>query len=155
MLLKRVGSDNPAANSGDGAMPASPPPPSSTSVDPYPQSPSSFGSPVMPTAVPQPGTAPTIPGQGLPGVIVDKNKLRDFRNQIVQRIQASMGPNTILTRDDKTIRELASKFKTYYDQLQLSLPADQQRALFDEILAEMVGFGPLEPLLSDESITEI
>lgn len=161
MLLKRVGAGGQPAPIPveTPAQPAAPNPPGAPSGNPYSQAapmPSAYSqSPVMPTAVPGPNSSPVIPGQGLPSVLVDKNKLRDFRNQIVQRIQSSIGPNTVLTRDDKTIRELASKFKTFYDQLQLSLPADQQRMLFDEILAEMVGFGPLEPLLSDESITEI
>lgn len=113
------------------------------------------GRPVMPMAAPMPGAVPAIPGMGMPGVVVDKNKLREFRNQIVQRIQVSIGPNTVLTRDDKTIRELASKFKSIYDQLQINLPQEEQRALFDEVLAEMVGFGPLEAILSDDTITEI
>jgi len=160
MLLKRVG--------GGGQQPPpqadsfAPPPPPAAPNGGYESPPTSGGGygqdmtrPVMPTAAPAPGTAPTIPGMGMPGVIVDRGKLKDFRNQIVQRIQASIGPNTVLTRDDKTIRELASKFKAIYDQLQISLPQDQQRLLFDEVLAEMVGFGPLETLLSDDTITEI
>ena len=153
MLLKRVGgggnSGTPVANPAENIAP--PPPPESNS-SPFAQD---MARPVMPTAMPAAGAVPNIPGQGLPGVIVDKNKLRDFRNQIVQRIQASIGPNTVLTRDEKTVRDLASKFKVIYDQLQISLPAEQQRMLFDDVLAEMVGFGPLEALLTDESITEI
>jgi pilus assembly protein CpaF len=176
MLLKRVGGTTPAApeqapaNGGQAPGAPSPyavtPPPGAMPSfaagapnAPPPAAPGGPGSPferpVMPTAAPQPGSSPAIPGMGLPGVVVDKNKLRDFRNQIVQRIQNSIGPNTILTRDEKTIRELASKFKAIYDQLQISLPQDQQRMLFDEVLAEMVGFGPLEPLLSDDGVTEI
>jgi pilus assembly protein CpaF len=167
MLLKRVG--------GGGQQPPpqtdniAPPPPPATNggyapppAGGYEAPPTAGGGygqdmarPVMPTAAPLPGTAPAIPGMGMPGVIVDRGKLKDFRNQIVQRIQASIGPNTVLTRDDKTIRELASKFKAIYDQLQISLPQDQQRLLFDEVLAEMVGFGPLETLLSDDTITEV
>lgn len=154
MLLKRVGS----GGSVDGAPPAT-----NESRPPQPQGPIPGGSslgveqgrPVMPVAAPTPNANPSIPGMGMPGVIVDRDKLREFRMTIIQKIQATVGPSTTLTRDDKTIRELASKFKSVYDQLQISLPQEQQRMLFDEVLAEMVGFGPLEMLLSDESITEI
>ncbi len=168
MLLKRVGGGGqqppaptespappppPAANGGYGPPPSSP----AGSYDQSAPPPmSGYGErPVMPTAAPSPGASPAIPGMGMPGVIVDRGRLREFRNQIVQRIQSSIGPNTVLTRDDKTIRELASKFKAIYDQLQVSLPQDQQRLLFDEVLAEMVGFGPLEALISDDTVTEI
>lgn len=166
MLLKRVGGGSqPATPAPEAPAPPAPPvnnapsAPSPYATTPPPGmggAPSPFDQrPVMPTAAPAPGASPAIPGMGLPGVVVDKNKLRDFRNQIVQRIQTGIGPNTVLTRDEKTIRELASKFKAIYDQLQISLPQDQQRLLFDDVLAEMVGFGPLEPLIADESITEI
>lgn len=157
MLLKRVGGGQQPSPQTDNI--AQPPPPAANGGYEAPPAGGGYGQdmarPVMPTAAPLPGTAPTIPGMGMPGVIVDRGKLKDFRNQIVQRIQASIGPNTVLTRDDKTIRELASKFKAIYDQLQISLPQDQQRLLFDEVLAEMVGFGPLETLLSDDTITEV
>jgi pilus assembly protein CpaF len=158
MLLKRVGGGGQPPAQPD--SPPAPPPASAYEAPPAPPAGGGYGGsemsrPVMPTAAPAPGAAPAIPGMGMPGVVVDRGKLKDFRNQIVQRIQASIGPNTVLTRDDKTIRELASKFKAIYDQLQVSLPQDQQRILFDEVLAEMVGFGPLETLLSDETITEV
>jgi len=116
---------------------------------------------VMPTAVPTSmpngngASSVNVPGMGMPGMVVDRAKLRDFRNQIVARIQSSIGPNTTLTKDEKTMKELATKFKLIYDQLQINLPKEEQTILFDEVIAEMVGFGPLEQLLLDESITEI
>jgi pilus assembly protein CpaF len=53
------------------------------------------------------------------------------------------------------MKELSTKFKLIYDQLQINLPKEEQTILFDEVIAEMVGFGPLEQLLLDETITEI
>jgi pilus assembly protein CpaF len=98
---------------------------------------------------------PSIPGMGMTGMVVDRTKIREFRQQIVQRIQASIGPNVILSRDEKTKRELAVKFKTIYETLQVNLPPEQQKVLFDEVLAELVGFGPIEQLLADDSVTEV
>ena len=65
---------------------------------------------------------PAIPGMGMPGLVIDRGRLTEFRNQIVSRIQNSIGPNTVLMRDEKTIKELASKFRTIYEQLQVNLP---------------------------------
>ncbi|NWJ97193.1 MAG: CpaF family protein [Chloroflexi bacterium] len=181
MLLKRVSGGGSGGNDSrspaDNPAPPAPPPPPIPSQNPggppagynpppppsMPTQPPSQGQqggnfgvqPVIaPSAAPT-GAPPPIPGAGLPGMVVDRNKLRDFRNQVVNRIQNSIGPNTILTRDDKTIRDLAARFKTIYDTLQINLPPDQQRLLFDEVLAEMVGFGPLEALLSDDTISEV
>src|SRR3978361_829451 len=99
MLLKRVGGGGqPAPNPAE--PPAAPSAPGPPSGNPYSQNMQNAysQSPVMPTAVPGPNSSPAIPGQGLPSVLVDKTKLRDFRNQIVTRIQSSIGPNTVLTR---------------------------------------------------------
>jgi len=156
MLLKRVGSQT-----------TPPPGPSEATLPllPLSKTPSSgngtnsnfegmrVATPVAPP--PSTGSMPAIPGMGMPGLVIDRGRLTEFRNQIVNRIQTSIGPSTILMRDEKTIKELASKFRTIYEQLQVNLPPDQQKLLFDEVLAEMVGFGPLEALLADESITEI
>lgn len=172
MLLKRVGgtpapdgrpaeATPPPTPNGSGSASNPPPPPfgASTSVPPPPfgATPGGTNPGSIPGATPvaplNPGSM--IPGMGMAGIVVDREKLRDFRNQIVSRIQSSIGPNTVLTKDEKTMKELATKFKLIYDQLQLNLSNEQQKILFDEVLAEMVGFGPLEQLLVDESVTEI
>ncbi len=157
MLLKRVG-----GGGNDGRPPAENRPgssPSNSSSDPGQTQGAGNGYGAVPPAF-TPTAAPPLqpqqmPGVGMPGMVVDRGKLRDLRNQIVSRIQNTIGSTTVLTRDDKTIRELAAKFKAVYDSLQINLPTDQQRLLFDEVLAEMVGFGPIEILLTDESITEV
>ncbi len=151
MLLKRVGGTPPADNRPSEAPPLPPMPNAGAGAPPV-----ANGVPVAPPSPASPQGGPmNIPGLGLAGIVVDRDKLRDFRNQIVSRIQNSIGPNTVLTKDEKTMKELATKFKLIYDQLQLNLPQEQQKVLFDEVLAEMVGFGPLEQLLVDDTITEI
>jgi pilus assembly protein CpaF len=168
MLLKRVGgTPAPEGRPGEGqAQPVPPPQPAQSSSGAPMPPPPPFGAstiaattsstvPGATSVAPPPSASPIIPGMGMTGMVVDREKLRDFRNQIVARIQASIGPNTVLTKDEKTMKELATKFKLIYEQLQLNLTAEQQKILFDEVLAEMVGFGPLEQLLVDESITEI
>ncbi|MEI7554200.1 CpaF family protein [Candidatus Chlorohelix sp.] len=166
MLLKRVGGPTPEGRPGESVpLPPNPPqamPPSGTPAQGTPPPPPFAGNmmnnPTIPGATsvaPPPTSSSMIPGMGMAAIVVDRERLRDFRNQIVNRIQSSIGTNTVLNRDDKTTRELATKFKLVYDQLQLNLSQEQQKILFDEVLAEMVGFGPLEQLLGDESVTEI
>jgi len=166
MLLKRVGGGG--GNNNSESRPPAPQPPAEAPAppiqNPNPAQNGGYGGgqggnynmqpALTPTAAPS-NLPAAIPGVGLPGMVVDRSKLREVRNQIVNKIQLGIGPNTVLTRDDKTIRELATKFKTVYDSLQINLPPDQQKLLFDEVLAEMVGFGPLEQLLSDDTISEV
>lgn len=156
MLLKRVGNNNTSTERPASETAAPPPPLQNTASQNIGLSDGArISTPIAPPPSPGAGALPAIPGMGMPGVVIDRSRIRDFRNQIVSRIQNSIGPNTVLTRDEKTIKELASKFRAIYDQMQITLPPEQQKLLFDEVLAEMVGFGPLEQLLADDTISEI
>lgn len=45
--------------------------------------------------------------------------------------------------------------KDVYEQARTSLPADIQKSIFQDVMNDMLGFGPIQPLLDDEEITEI
>ncbi len=45
--------------------------------------------------------------------------------------------------------------KDVYEQARISLPADIQKSIFQDVMNDMMGFGPIQPLLDDEEITEI
>lgn len=45
--------------------------------------------------------------------------------------------------------------KSVHDQARLNLPEDVQKVLFQEVLDEMVGYGPIQSLLDDPEVTEI
>jgi pilus assembly protein CpaF len=42
-----------------------------------------------------------------------------------------------------------------YVQTKVSLPEDLRKQIFDDILDELTGFGPIQPLLEDEDISEV
>ncbi len=42
-----------------------------------------------------------------------------------------------------------------YEQAHLNLPGDVQRVIFQEVLNDMMGFGPIQPLLDDPEISEV
>jgi len=52
----------------------------------------------------------------------------------------------------KTIMEL---FEQILNEENIVLSRPERQRLFEQIAAEILGFGPLQPLLEDESITEI
>lgn len=45
--------------------------------------------------------------------------------------------------------------KDVYEQARISLPADIEKSIFQDVMNDMLGFGPIQPLLDDEEITEI
>lgn len=42
-----------------------------------------------------------------------------------------------------------------YEQTQLKLPDDLRNQIFEQVLNEVIGFGPIQPLLDDDEISEI
>lgn len=50
---------------------------------------------------------------------------------------------------------LWEKFQPVYQSLGLNLPDSAAKELFQEVVDELVGFGPLEPFLQDPSISEV
>ena len=45
--------------------------------------------------------------------------------------------------------------KSVYDQARVNLPEDVQRVIFRDVLNDMMGYGPIQPLLEDPDISEV
>jgi len=45
--------------------------------------------------------------------------------------------------------------KDVYEQAHISLPADIQKSIFLDVMNDMMGFGPIQPLLDDENVSEV
>ncbi len=45
--------------------------------------------------------------------------------------------------------------KSVYDQARVSLPEDLQRTIFQDVLNDMLGYGPIQPLLDDLEVSEV
>ncbi len=72
------------------------------------------------------------------------------QNRLLGSLDPSMNPNSSEVRT--TIKEL---FNAILFEEQIILSRVDRNTLFDQIMAEILGFGPLEPLLADDSINEI
>jgi pilus assembly protein CpaF len=79
---------------------------------------------------------------------------RELREWMLDRLLHELDhPNLERAPDAK--RLLAQRFQELYRQSHISLAPADQKMLFQEIEDEILGFGPLEPLLRDDSISEI
>lgn len=74
---------------------------------------------------------------------------------IADRLQASLEPNIKLERSTETVQIIYERFRLLCQHINLRLSEEQEKQLFGEILDELLGFGPIEPLLADDTITEI
>ncbi len=72
------------------------------------------------------------------------------QNKLLAELDSSVDPHSPAVR--ATIEEL---FSTILSEENIVLTRSERKRLFDAIIAEILGFGPLELLLADDSITEI
>lgn len=99
------------------------------------------------TQVPQSGATPTAPEGG--GGNYHDLKLR-VQNKLLAELDTGLDPHSPEVRT--TIEEL---FTAILSEESIVLGRAERQRLFEAIVAEILGFGPLEPLLADDTITEI
>ncbi len=78
----------------------------------------------------------------------------DLKARVQTKLLSELDPNANTSSPEvrSTIEEL---FSTILAEENIVLSRAEKTRLFDQIVAEILGFGPIEPLLADESITEI
>ncbi len=133
-LLKRIGGSQPQPTS-DAAAPVSAPAPSSAADH---------------TPVPRTGQSTITAGSEM-----SQQRMLELSLWIVDRILSSLGNQQELKRSPEMERQLQEKFTLAYRQSGVNLTDDQTKQLYDMVMDELFGFGPIEPLLRDDSITEV
>jgi pilus assembly protein CpaF len=84
-----------------------------------------------------------------------RDTFRDLKSRIHDRLLAELDPKTDVSKTDEVRRNIEEMFDALLAQESLSLTrADRQRML-EQVVAEILGLGPIEPLLADDSITEV
>ena len=86
---------------------------------------------------------------------VSQQRILELSLWIVDRIQGSLGSQADLKRSPESERLLQERFTNYYRQSGVSLSDAQTRHLYDMVTDELFGFGPIEPLLRDDTVTEV
>jgi len=79
----------------------------------------------------------------------------DLKTRVQNRLLAELDPSMDITKTEdvrKTIQEL---FEQILSEENIVLSRPERARLFEQISAEILGLGPLQPLLEDETVTEI
>jgi len=74
---------------------------------------------------------------------------------LARKIEGSLPDKIVLERSPETLQLIRERFLMAQKHAKIEVPRDLERPFFDELLDEIIGFGPLEPLLNDDTITEI
>ena len=79
----------------------------------------------------------------------------DLKNRVQNRLIAEMDPAMDVSRTDEVRQTIKNMYDEILQEESIILGRRERDTLFEVIVAEILGLGPLEPLLADESITEI
>src|SRR4051812_22328359 len=132
-LLKRIESARPGSAGAPGSAP----------VMPSGEPPTAGGPPTVPTTSRLTSQAPV------------RESFRDVKFRIQNRVIQDLDPKLDLSNQVEVRRQIEEIFGKVIDEEGLALTRAERVRMLEQITDEIIGLGPLEPLLRDESITEV
>jgi len=90
-----------------------------------------------------------------PAVAPARDAYMDLKSRIQDRLIAELDPTMDISHTDEVRRTIEEMYDTILAQESIILSRAERQRLFEQIVAEILGLGPIEPLLADETITEI
>ena len=79
--------------------------------------------------------------------------LLKFKKYLAENISRSMEGEPLQLGDRAEL--IKQRLQDIYVQTKVTLPDDIRKQVFNEILDEMTGFGPIQPLLDDQDVSEV
>ena len=79
----------------------------------------------------------------------------DLKTRVQNRLITEMDPSMDVSRTAEVRATIKEMYEAILQEESIILGRKERDALFEQIVAEILGLGPLEPLLADETITEI
>jgi pilus assembly protein CpaF len=141
-LLKRIERVNRPAAEGEAAQkPATPPTPTTGA-----------GGAVMPPAV-TPAAPPT--SRPFTGALPARESFREAKYRVQNRLVNELDPKLDLSNQVEVRRQIEELFGRIADEEGLALTRAERVRMLEQITDEILGLGPMEPLLRDETITEV
>jgi pilus assembly protein CpaF len=119
----------------------------------------------LPAGMPPASPSPTNPPAAQSGALADsarklanvplRENFRDAKFRIQQKVISDLNPKLDLTNQVEVRREIEETFSRALEEEGLALTRAERARMLEQITDEIVGLGPLEPLLRDESVTEV
>jgi len=79
----------------------------------------------------------------------------DLKTRVQNRLITEMDPSMDVSRTNEVRATIKEMYEAILQEESIILGRKERDALFEQIVAEILGLGPLEPLLADETITEV
>src|SRR6266513_913859 len=132
--------------------------------------PAAEGEPQVPAVTPTPGQVPSTSGPGkvapppagqgtaprpFLGALPTRESFREAKYRVQNRLINELDPKLDLTNQVEVRRQIEELFGKIADEEGLALTRAERVRMLEQITDEILGLGPLEPLLRDETITEV
>ena len=84
-----------------------------------------------------------------------RDTYQDLKSRIHNKLLAELDPKMDVSKTDEVRQTIEEMYDNMLAQENLVLSRNDRQRLLEQIVAEILGFGPIEPLLDDDSLTEI
>ncbi len=105
------------------------------------------------------GRAPEAATLRRPGAPANTNQrgdsFGDLKSRVQNRLIAELDPRMDLSNADEVRRTVEETFSSVLESEAIVLTRVERARLFEAISAEILGFGPIETLLNDDSVSEV
>ena len=105
------------------------------------------------------GTTPPSPVPprrvGAPSMPTTQDTYQDLKVRVQNKLLSNLDSNMDVTRTAEVRRTIQELFEQILNEENIVLSRPEKARMYEQIAAEILGFGPLQPLLDDDSITEI
>ena len=125
--------------------------PTAPTIHQQPASPASHEAPPPPTQEQQPAWRSSA---GQPSEAA-RSVSRDLKIRVQQRVIAELDPKSDLSNETQMRQSIQTLFDQVLEQEGTVLTRIERQRLFEDVYAEIRGFGPIEPLLQDPTISEV
>jgi len=90
-----------------------------------------------------------------PGAAGPRDTYLDLKTRVQNRLLAELDPGMDVTKVAEVRKTIQGLFEQILVEESIVLSRQEKHRLFEQIVAEIIGFGPLQPLLEDDSVTEV
>ena len=90
-----------------------------------------------------------------PGSTSQRDTYLDLKTRVQNRLLSELDPGMDISRVNEVRTTIQELFEQVLAEENIVLTRPERHRLFEQISAEILGLGPIQPLLEDDSITEI
>ena len=90
-----------------------------------------------------------------PGASSQRDTYLDLKARVQNRLLAELDPSMDISKVNEVRSTIQDLFEQVLSEENIVLSRPERHRLFEQIAAEILGFGPLQPLLDDETISEV